>query len=96
MSVRRALAPLLLGLAVLTGGCARQAPGPDECQGYAFALARLTFGPYLTPEIREQVEEVTRQCLTKPYDHAVIECVLSTGRQEACLRAFERRRELAQ
>lgn len=95
MIVRRALASLWLGLAVLVSGCTRQAPGPEECQAYAFALASMTLGPYLTPDIRAQIEEVTRQCLTKPYDRAVMECVLTTGRQEACLRAFEQRRELA-
>jgi hypothetical protein len=96
MSVRRALAPLLLGLAALSSSCARKAPGPDECQSYALTLARLTFGAYLTPEIQAQVEEVTRQCLTKPYDHELMRCVLTTGQQQLCLRSFAQRQELGQ
>lgn len=95
MKPSRALALAVL-VASATLGCERKAPGPEECQTFAFTLARMNVGPYLTPQVREGIEDVTRQCLTQPYDQAVIACVLTTGRQQACLQAFKQRRALGQ
>ncbi|HEX6274391.1 MAG TPA: hypothetical protein VFZ53_15220 [Polyangiaceae bacterium] len=97
MSWRASLAVLL---GVLAGACERKAPGPEECRRFA-----RTF--YGVPEpngreaatrrelaLREQVDELTRECLVVPYDRQLLRCTVETGRARACRAAFERRRAL--
>jgi hypothetical protein len=43
-------------------------------------------------ELRDRVDEITRECLTVPYDHEVLRCTEETGRFRACLLKFELRR----
>jgi hypothetical protein len=93
---RRAALAVLAG--VLVSACTRKAPGPQECRSFA-----RTF--YGVPEpngrdavtrrelaLREQVDELTRECLVVPYDRQLLRCTVETGRARACRAAFERRR----
>lgn len=85
------------GITLLCGalfGCERKAPGPEECQRFAEAVVQLAgAGPLLTPQIQAQIDDETRQCLTRPYDRELLECVLTTNRARPCLESFRRRTE---
>jgi hypothetical protein len=92
---------LALGAALLGGaGCARRAPGPDECHDLAvrWILAEHGGGIHLgtrrivLPE--SLVMERTTECLTTPYDQELVQCVTSGTNPRACLRAFQARRGL--
>jgi hypothetical protein len=89
-----------LGLALASAllcGCTRKAPGPDECQRFAELAARMsTDSPLLTPELQAQIDEETRQCLTKPYDRELLSCVETTREAHRCLTAFRLRHERSQ
>ena len=87
--VRVALA--LLACAALLA-CERKAPGPDECAHFA-SIVVLQHAPIgiLTLEMQAQIEEETRNCLTRPYDRELLNCVLATNRGRACLESFRRR-----
>ena len=85
--------PLLLVLA----GCARQLPGPDECRAFALASVRLepsTPAVLLArdPRLEARVEEITRQCLTTPWDYPLLSCLSQGGSSRLCLSRFEARR----
>ena len=95
MGARRTLC---LGLVTLTlvsvtlCGCERKAPGPEECQHFAEMAARMsTDSPLLTPELQAQIDEETRQCLTKPYDRELLACVETTQQAHGCLASFRQR-----
>ena len=73
-------------------GCQRKAPGPDECQRFAQAVVlQSAESPYLTPEMVMQIDQTTRECLTRPYDRELLACVLMTNRAKLCLDGFRRR-----
>jgi len=96
MSAPRNLARSLVGVALL-GACAlscqRRAPGPEECARFAEAVVGA--GRYITPVIAAQIETQTRECLTRPYDRELLECVLLTRQASACLAAFRARNSIA-
>ena len=73
-------------------GCERKAPGPEECARFASAVV-LQHAPegVLTLEMQAQIEEETRNCLTRPYDRELLNCVLATNRGRLCLESFRRR-----
>jgi hypothetical protein len=73
-------------------GCERKAPGPEECARFASTVV-LQHAPQgvLTLEMQAQIEEETRNCLTRPYDRELLSCVLATNRGRACLESFRRR-----
>jgi hypothetical protein len=84
---------LLLALA----GCARKLPGPAECR--AFALQSLGVRPDVPaamlerrPELAERVEHVAFECLTKPWDYELVECLRGGNSQRLCAARFEQRR----
>jgi len=97
MSPARSLALTVAGLLISTlgsFGCERKAPGPEECSRFAVAVVQYAAGsPFLlTPEMQVQIDEQTRQCLTRPYDRELLNCVLSQGHARPCLEAFRRRK----
>ena len=92
MPALRNLARVLVGL-TLVGvsalGCQRKAPGPEECARFAEAVVGVH--RYITPVMAAQIETQTRECLTRPYDRELIECVLVTRYARSCVAAFRAR-----
>jgi len=84
-----------LGASLL--GCERKAPGPEECARFArTVVSRAAGDPRLMPQLQAQVDAETRQCLTRPYDRELLNCVLVRNNATACLDSFRlrtRRRE---
>lgn len=85
--------PLLF---LLLGGCTRRLPGPAECR--AFALASLgvepntpasTLAPH--PRISQRAEELTRECLTTPWDYQLLNCLQNGGSTRVCMVGFRAR-----
>ena len=84
---------LLVALAVATA-CERKAPGPDECRRFAYLVTGARRRELLVnPELGSRVDELTRQCLTTPFDRELLACVEQTGRFNACSARFARRRQ---
>ena len=88
---------LLLSALSLTTGCARKLPGPAECR--AFALASIGVEPGTPASLLAQdrrlearAEEVTRRCLTTPWDYQLLNCLGTGGSSRICLAHFEARR----
>jgi len=93
----RAIAGCLPLLLLLLPGCARRLPGPLECRGVALASVRLdpnTPASLLArdPRLAGRVEEVTRECLTTPWDYELLRCLDGGGTSRLCLSRFEARR----
>jgi hypothetical protein len=94
--MRASCLPLLF--CVLTLGCQRKLPGPEECR--AFALASLGIEPE-TPAVAlsrqltltARADELTRQCLTTPWDYQLLDCLGRSRSSRACLMSFEARRQ---
>lgn len=85
------LVALAISCAALAA-CERKAPGPEECRRFALAVFGLTREAELLGRAgREQVDELTRECLVVPYDRELLRCAEETGRLRACRRAFEMR-----
>jgi hypothetical protein len=77
----------------LLAACERKAPGPDECRTFAQAALGITRpSDLLQPGVAERVGELTRDCLTTPFDRDLLRCVQETGRSRFCMVDFERRR----
>jgi len=88
--MRRAL--FAIGLFTLLG-CQRKAPGPEECQSFAMAaLGASRIQDLALVGAGEKYQELVRECLTKPFDRELVECVQSSGRTRSCFLSFERRR----
>ena len=96
MSALRKLARAVTGLAVLgvsTASCQRKAPGPEECARFAEAVVGAH--RYINPVIAAQIETQTQECLTRPYDRELMNCVLLTHQARGCLLSFRARHEKA-
>lgn len=83
-------------LFLLAGGCARKLPGPDECRAFALATQGVEQGTPASAlarhrQVNERVEELTRQCLTTPWDYQLLNCLQNGGSQRLCTRSFEAR-----
>lgn len=78
---------VLLGASTLS--CQRKAPGPEECARFAEAVVGVD--RYITPVMAAQIETQTRECLTRPYDRELLNCVILTRHARACLAAFRAR-----
>nr|PZN27390.1 MAG: hypothetical protein DIU78_05230 [Pseudomonadota bacterium] len=88
-------APLTLAILGSLCACERKAPGPKECLQFANRVTGVTHPAQLEiPAVREQVDDLTRRCLTTPYDRELLRCFEVTGRFHACQLAFEYRRRL--
>jgi hypothetical protein len=82
------------GLALISAlaaiACTRQAPGPAECQRFAFEVVGVGDQRLLAiPRVKDAVDEWTVRCLTTPYDRELLRCV-ERGEQ-ACMRGFAAR-----
>lgn len=92
------MALVILLSCALGAGCARKAPGPQECRSFALSAFGLRseaeLGEGTRPELalRDRVDEVTRECLVLPYDRELLRCTEVTGRVPACRAAFKLRR----
>jgi hypothetical protein len=76
--------------------CERKAPGPDECQAFAHRVLGIRqTRDLMMPGAMEKAEDLTRDCLTTPFDRTLLRCVEETGRARYCLDAFQSRRKLA-
>jgi hypothetical protein len=64
------VAPLALAAALfLLSGCGRKAPGPEECQRFAYLVYGVADGRDVRlARVRADVDELTRECLVTPYD----------------------------
>lgn len=87
-------------LVVLAVGCARKAPGPEECRSFALLMfgfqseEELGRGSPRSQALRPEVDDLTRECLVMPYDRELLRCALSTNGARACRLAFDRRRSI--
>lgn len=86
--------PLALALALLASlaGCARKAPGPEACVQFAeswFGIGRERV--LREPALSKHFDQKIHDCLTRPYDRELVECVLNRGDNRRCERAYERR-----
>lgn len=93
-----------LGVSALIGfctlGCGRRAPGPEDCHELALRMERNSpmqpeppSGQILIPELSAEDEEDpvlrrTTECLTTPYDRALVSCVTSGSPTQSCWLAF--------
>jgi hypothetical protein len=84
--------PVALLLLVSLGGCARKAPGPEECVHFAEGWFGVDRERVLRdPPLSKHFDQKIHDCLTKPYDRELVECVTNGGDNRRCERAYERR-----
>ena len=82
----------LVAAALLLAGCQRKAPGPHECRRFAVqALGIPMDARQVSPEAYVALEELTRRCITTPFDRALIRCVDGGRPARYCLTEFQRR-----
>lgn len=86
---------LAVGASVATTGCARKAPGPEECHALALRWAstergRLShrYGDFVIEPTVDRVLERTNECLTTPYDRELVTCIVGGGSPKACYAGF--------
>jgi hypothetical protein len=83
---------LLALLATSVGGCARKAPGPEACVQFAESWFHVNRENVLRdPPLSKHFDAKIQDCLTKPYDRELVECVMTGGDNRRCERAYERR-----
>jgi hypothetical protein len=93
----RAIASCLPLLLLSLAGCARRLPGPVECRAVALASVGVDPGTPAAllrsdPRLEARADDVTRQCLTTPWDYPLLRCLESGGSSRVCLSRFEARR----
>lgn len=91
---QQARAALLAGgvLLVLIG-CRRKAPGPDECLAFAKVWVESRHLDKIPLGAADPFDELVRECLTAPYDRALVECVLNGKAPARCRMEYARRLE---
>jgi len=89
-----AIRRLLLALSALAlAGCARRAPGPEECRIFAHQVVGVPLdAPLGASPVRERIDELTRQCLVTPFDRELLRCVELGAPLRACTLEFGLRR----
>jgi hypothetical protein len=78
-------------------GCQRRLPGPEECRSFALASLGVEPGTPASqlsrhPQLTARAEEITRQCLTTPWDYRLLNCLANGGSSRVCLTSFQARR----
>jgi hypothetical protein len=71
--------------------CERKAPGPQECRRFAFETLGVRSTERLSERGHAELDDLTRRCLTTPFDRELLRCVEQTQRLNTCLREFQRR-----
>jgi hypothetical protein len=95
----RAIASCLPFLLLSLSGCARKLPGPEECRAFALAAVGVEPGTpaHALPRyagLSARAEELTRQCLSTPWDYPLLTCLQGSTSERVCLARFEQRRAL--
>lgn len=90
---QRARSLLAGGVLVALLGCRRQAPGPDECVAFAKVWVESRHLDKVPSVAVDPFEELVRECLTAPYDRALVECVLNGKAPDRCRMEYARRVE---
>ena len=80
-------------------GCARKLPGPAECRAFALDAVGVEANTPASvlqyhPQLEARAEEVTRNCLTTPWDYALLKCLSDGGSGRLCLASFQARHQL--
>jgi hypothetical protein len=76
----------------LAVGCQRKAPGPKECVEFAEHWFDTNRQRVLQQPARSKhFDAKIQECLTKPFDRELVECVVAGGDNRRCERAYERR-----
>jgi len=81
-----------VAIALSVASCQRRSPGPQECRDFALKVAGVARREDLDPRHLAQLDQLTRECLVRPYDRTMLRCVEESGQFNACLREFGRRR----
>jgi len=89
----RAAKLLASGLLLAALGCQRKAPGPDECLAFAKVWVESRHLNKVPVGALDPFEELVRECLTAPYDRALVECVLNGKAPDRCRTEYARRVE---
>lgn len=85
---------LLAGVLLLALiGCRRKAPGPDECLAFAKVWVESRHLDQVPVGAVDPFEQLVRDCLTAPYDRALVECVLNGRAPDRCRMEYARRVE---
>ncbi len=78
-------------LALCATGCARKAPGPDECRRASLRLLGITEEDRRrNATARAAVDSLMVECLTTPFDRELTHC-LEERSGRVCLRELRRR-----
>jgi hypothetical protein len=84
LSFRRGAAAAVVS-ALLALGCARRAPAPADCLSLADKWYRSELRLHRgVPFGEQQFEELTRRCLTEPFEAEFVRCVNNSGSFSAC------------
>jgi hypothetical protein len=85
----------LAAVGLLLVGCPRKAPGPQECHRFALQVLGLpeTVAP-LPPPAQTTVDELTRECVTTPFDRTLLRCVDQGSDPRRCLAQYQLRTPL--
>lgn len=81
----------LVAASFTLAGCTRKAPGPDECREFAYHVYNVGKGAKLE-KVRDDVDELTRECLVTPYDREYVRCVEESGNLRRCQVSFVARK----
>jgi hypothetical protein len=82
----------LLLLAQGVAGCERKAPGPEACVKFAESWFGVDRERVLRDAaLSKHFDAKISDCLTKPYDRELVECVMNGGDNRRCERSYERR-----
>jgi hypothetical protein len=82
-------------LAITVAACERKAPGPDECRRLAIELMGIPPEvDRLPPQIMQQLDALTVECITQPYDRALMRCVEAGRGTRRCMAEYRLRTEL--
>lgn len=74
--------------------CQGALPGPQECEAMALSYYGLTQKDLIVSRIRRAaVAELTRECLTAPYDGEAVRCMQERHDRSICRLALKRRRQ---